>query len=189
MCSSDLSVAYTSEAWAHFLGDVRYADATRQLESDEARYFTRQGRLQAGGRLLVRDTVEGSLIEHGELECRRCHVNQVDGSGWCQDCGIGFTGGERRRQRVEELLFDRHRGRAMPQVGFTFTGSRQVDARIPPDFEKTKKVFAASFIGNVIAVFHDPDALLDTPLLDGGDDTTYLPFTDRLPPQIGRAHV
>lgn len=87
----------------------------------------------------------------------------------------------RVRRRVEDLIWDRVRQGAMPHVGWVFTGSRHVEVPAPPDWKQTMKVFAATYAGNVAATFHDPDAILDTPLIEGGDDTVYLPYSERLP--------
>lgn len=87
----------------------------------------------------------------------------------------------RVRRRVEDLIWDRVRQGAMPHVGWVFTGSRHVEVPAPPDWKQTMKVFAATYAGNIAATFHDPDAILDTPLVEGGDDTVYLPYSERLP--------
>jgi hypothetical protein len=87
----------------------------------------------------------------------------------------------RVRRRVEDLIWDRVRQGAMPHVGWVFTGSRHVEVPAPPDWKKTMRVFAATYGGNIAATYHDPDAVLDTPLLEGGDDTIYLPYSERLP--------
>lgn len=64
---ADSAVAYVSQNLSHFIGNVRFEDFARELRSDEARYFTRLGRLQAQGNLIVRDLEEGSIIENGDL--------------------------------------------------------------------------------------------------------------------------
>lgn len=87
----------------------------------------------------------------------------------------------RVRRRVEDLIWDRVRQGPMPYVGWVFTGSRHVDVPAPPDWKETMRVFAATYAGNVAATYHDPDAILDTPLIEGGDDTVYLPYSERLP--------
>ena len=51
----------------------------------------------------------------------------------------------------------------------------------PPDWDTKHEVYAAEYAGNVAAVFHDPDALLDTPLIEGGDDTVYVAYSERMP--------
>lgn len=89
--------------------------------------------------------------------------------------------GGRIRRRVEDLVFDRRKQTSMPRVGWVFTGSRHIDVPAPPDWKQSKKVYAAAYAGNVAATYHDPDAILDTPLLEGGDDTIYEAWSDRLP--------
>ncbi len=76
-------------------------------------------------------------------------------------------------RRVEDVIYDRVRKRAMPRVGWVFTGSRNVLVPKPPNWDEKHEVYAAKYAGNVAAVYHDPDALLDTPLIEGGDDTIY----------------
>jgi hypothetical protein len=46
---ADSAVAFTSTNMAHLIGSVRYEDPRRSLRSDEARYFSAVGRLQAAG--------------------------------------------------------------------------------------------------------------------------------------------
>lgn len=87
----------------------------------------------------------------------------------------------RIRRWVEDVVYDRRRKGAMLRVGWVFTGSRQVKVPAPPDWKTEKEVFAAGYTGNVAAVYHDPDAILDTPLLEGGDDTLFYPYAERLP--------
>lgn len=87
----------------------------------------------------------------------------------------------RVRRRVEDLIWDRVAQGPMPRVGWVFTGSRHVEVPAPPDWKQTMRVFAATYGGNIAATYHDPDAVLDTPLLEGGDDTIYLPYSERLP--------
>ncbi|MEZ6188687.1 MAG: YdjY domain-containing protein [Planctomycetota bacterium] len=84
-------------------------------------------------------------------------------------------------RRAEDLIYDKRTGQAMPRVGWVFTGSRKVMVPTPPDFKTEHEVFAASYTGNIAATYHDPDCLLDTPLLEGGDDTVYVPYEGRLP--------
>lgn len=123
-------------------------------------------------------------IDHGDMACKACARLHVAGQGWCEACDRGFRGGVKVRRRVEDLIFNRHQNRSMARAGFVFTGSRQIRVPVPPDFDTTKEVFAAKNSGNVIVLYHDPDAILDTPLIEGGDDTAYLPYGDRLPPRM-----
>lgn len=89
--------------------------------------------------------------------------------------------GGRITRRVEDLCFDQVKQGPMPRVGWVFTGSRHVEVPAPPDWKTMRRVYAASYSGNVAATYHDPDAILDTPLIEGGDDTTYIPWSERLP--------
>lgn len=85
------------------------------------------------------------------------------------------------RRRVEDMIFDQIQGRSMPRVGWVFTGSQMVKVPAPPDWETLKEVYAASYEGNIVATYHHPFVILDTPLIEGGDDTVYVPFTSRVP--------
>lgn len=64
---ADSAEAFTASNLAHLIGSVRYEDPTRTLVSDEARYFSQVGRLQAEGDLRVEDRDQGSTIENGAL--------------------------------------------------------------------------------------------------------------------------
>lgn len=120
-------------------------------------------------------------VNHGDLDCRDCYLTERDGKGWCKKCQRGYKGGVKVRRRVEDLVMNRHTEKTMKYSGFVFTGSRQIEVPAPPNFDKKKKVFAAKHTGNVAVLFHDPDAILDTPLLAGGDDTSFLPNAPVLP--------
>ena len=85
------------------------------------------------------------------------------------------------RRRVEDLIWDQVRRAPKPRVGWVFTGSRHVEVPAPPRWDTMRKVFAATYAGNIAATYHDPDCVLDTPLAAGGDDTVYLPYSERLP--------
>jgi hypothetical protein len=85
------------------------------------------------------------------------------------------------RRRVEDLIYDTVREGAMPAVGWVFTGSRHVQVPAPPDWERLETVFAAAYGGNIAAVYHDPDSILDTPLLMGGNDQAFVAYSERLP--------
>jgi len=68
---ADSAEIFSAQNVSHLIGHVRYVDRTRELRADDARYFSRLGRLQAYGNLVVRDTVRGSVIENGSLEYLR----------------------------------------------------------------------------------------------------------------------
>ncbi len=64
---ADSAVAYSAQNMSLLLGSVRYRDRTRELRADEARYFSQAARIQAYGHVFVRDTIQGSEIENGDL--------------------------------------------------------------------------------------------------------------------------
>ncbi|GIW71265.1 MAG: hypothetical protein KatS3mg102_0807 [Planctomycetota bacterium] len=117
--------------------------------------------------------------------------------------------GTPRRARAEDLLFDRFHGRAMERVGFAFTGSRFVAAGPAPGSEdRAPPALAAALSGSLIALYHDADAILDHPLVLGGDvplivptfavpeivtwvagDERYVAHPGRVPPRGTRATV
>jgi lipopolysaccharide export system protein LptA len=68
---ADSAESFSAQNMSHLIGHVRFVDPTRELRADDARYFSRLGRLQAHGNLFVRDTVRGSVIENGSLEYLR----------------------------------------------------------------------------------------------------------------------
>jgi len=94
--------------------------------------------------------------------------------------------GRSLRARAEDLVLDVRLGRTMERTGFAFTGSRFLEAfaprrRDPGDADpggaprKKSEIFAATSSGSVIALYHDPDAILDNPLLSGGDVPLLMP--------------
>jgi hypothetical protein len=119
--------------------------------------------------------------------------------------------GARTRRPVLDLVYDTVLGDAMKPERFVFTGSRFVEnpeARFAPPEKKDvpKEVFAATSSGSLIALYHDPDAILENPLVTGGDIPILIPtfgmpdlvgwvpgderhraFRDRLPPRGTRA--
>ena len=64
---ADSAVAYSDRGMSHFLGSVRYLDSERELNADEARYFSDLGRLQAQSNVSLLDESQGSRIENGDL--------------------------------------------------------------------------------------------------------------------------
>ncbi|MSR20661.1 MAG: hypothetical protein EXR91_06730 [Gemmatimonadetes bacterium] len=64
---ADSAVAYTAQGMSQLIGSVRYRDQARELRSDQARYFSDVGRLQAQGHLHVTNSEDGSGIENGDL--------------------------------------------------------------------------------------------------------------------------
>ena len=64
---ADSAVAYSRLGMSHLMGAVRYVDRTREMRADTARYFSDLGRLQATSNVSIRDSVDGSVIENGDL--------------------------------------------------------------------------------------------------------------------------
>jgi len=64
---ADSAISYSTSGMDHLIGGVRFIDDAGELNADEARYFARQGRLQATGNVFVQDTIQGYTIENGNL--------------------------------------------------------------------------------------------------------------------------
>lgn len=64
---ADSVVIFEERGRNDLIGSVRYYAGARQLFADEARYFTREGRLQASGNVRVVDEERGSTIENGDV--------------------------------------------------------------------------------------------------------------------------
>lgn len=84
---------------------------------------------------------------------------------------------------VESLLYDLFARSTMPEVGWAFTGSRFVRGSSGQG-ERGGRTLAADVSGGLIAVYHDPDAVLDNPLLVGGDVPIIVPTFER--PEVVR---
>ncbi len=84
------------------------------------------------------------------------------------------------RYRAESLLRNQQEEMIMRTVGWRFAGSYFIQEESP--HRKDQTVFAASRIKTLIAVFHDPSAILDLPVPQGGTDGLYNPRTEVLPP-------
>ena len=95
-------------------------------------------------------------------------------------------GASRRRCRVEDLVIDVRLGAAMERVGFAFTGSRFVPnpAARRPGSTAPKELLTATSTGSLVALYHDPEAVLDNPLVSGGDIPLVVP-SFRLPEIVG----
>ncbi len=65
--SADSAVSYSQLGYSDLIGNVRYTDLQRTLRADNARYFGRQGRLQAHGSVFLEDSAQGSTIRNGDL--------------------------------------------------------------------------------------------------------------------------
>lgn len=94
--------------------------------------------------------------------------------------------GKKERHRAEGLVLDRSTGSPMEEVGWVFTGSRFLKLPVYlPDKEEPeeREVFMASEKGSLCTTYHDPDSILDNPLVKGGDDTIYYANEGLLPPR------
>jgi hypothetical protein len=81
------------------------------------------------------------------------------------------VGEERVVHRAEDLIGRHAREGTMERTPWVFSGSQLVDG-----------IFAASMHRSLIAVYSDPDAILNNPLPTAADDTFYVPHTASLPP-------
>jgi hypothetical protein len=76
------------------------------------------------------------------------------------------------RHRAEDLVYNRVKQASMEHTSWVFSGSRARNG-----------VFMAQSTGTLIVTYHDPDAILDNPLPDGGDDTVYIVNSQVVPPK------
>lgn len=65
--AADSAVANTEQGMFLLIRAVHYRDGARELESEEARYFYRVGRIQAQGGVRVTNHEDGSTVENGDL--------------------------------------------------------------------------------------------------------------------------
>jgi hypothetical protein len=77
--------------------------------------------------------------------------------------------GAEQEARAEELLIDMPSKRPLPPNRWVFTGSRVI-----------KEGFEADLAKSLVAVYHDPAAILDNPL-SGGVTNSYIINTKRVP--------
>jgi len=81
--------------------------------------------------------------------------------------------GQIKRHRAEDLIFNRVKQSSMEHIDWVFTGSRI----------NNNGTFMAQAVGTIITTFHDPDAIIDNPLPEGGDDTIYIVNNQIAPPK------
>jgi hypothetical protein len=79
--------------------------------------------------------------------------------------------GAEQEARAEELILEVPAKRPMPPNRWVFTGSRIL-----------KEGFEADLAKSLVAVYHDPAAILDNPL-PGGVSNNYIVYTKRVPKQ------
>jgi len=82
------------------------------------------------------------------------------------------AGGEVKRHRAEDLVYNRVKQAAMEHTDWVFSGSRMKNG-----------VFISQGTGTLITTYHDPDTILDNPLPEGGDDTVYIANSQIVPPK------
>jgi len=82
------------------------------------------------------------------------------------------AGGEVKRHRAEDLVYNRIKQSAMEHTDWVFSGSRIKSG-----------VFMSQATGTLITTYHDPDTILDNPLPEGGDDTVYISNSQVVPPK------
>ncbi|TET35185.1 MAG: hypothetical protein E3J72_11840 [Planctomycetota bacterium] len=80
------------------------------------------------------------------------------------------------RRRAEDLLYNIYTRTSMKHAGWVFTGSLTV--RHP---QTNELVLVAKYKRSLIVTLHDPSAILDTPLMEGGYDTTYVANGKNMP--------
>lgn len=103
----------------------------------------------------------------------------LTGDGASVEAELVGRDGAKVRRPVEDFVLDRFHGAPLEPRPFVFTGSRFVpnpEARFEDAPKGTPRtIFAASSSGSLIALYHDPDAILDNPRVTGGDIPILLP--------------
>ncbi len=89
-----------------------------------------------------------------------------------------------RKVRAEEMILDVSRQKTMRKAGWTFTGSRWVEN---PRTGKTE--FAADHTRTVMTTYHDPNTILENPLLSGGNDELFQANGALVPPMHTRVTI
>ena len=79
---------------------------------------------------------------------------------------------------ARELVWNALTGQPMQKTHWVFTGGRLINNQL------TTQLFH-----NIIAVYRDPDALINNPLPGGTDDRTYRVNTDVVPPKGTKVKV
>jgi hypothetical protein len=79
-------------------------------------------------------------------------------------------GGKSNKARIEDLVVNMKNKKPMARMNWVFTGSKIVEGRLMAQIERS-----------LVAIFHDPAAIIDNPLPEGGDDTMWFVNTDKVP--------
>lgn len=80
-------------------------------------------------------------------------------------------GDAKKRIRMEEWVINQNTGKAMKPMKWVFTGSIVMDG-----------VFMAQVEKSIVAVFHDPIAMIDNPLPEGASDELWFVNEKKVPP-------
>lgn len=70
-------------------------------------------------------------------------------------------GGRKRRDKIEEFLFDQRTKKTLPSGPWVYTGSTWFET-----YDERKRAFAAQVEGVLIGLMHGPQALIDNPRND-----------------------
>ncbi|MBI5359217.1 MAG: hypothetical protein HZA48_01385 [Planctomycetes bacterium] len=83
---------------------------------------------------------------------------------------------------AEELVYNRRTGLTMAHAGWVFLGSQFIP-EVDPDTGKItgREIYAANMQKIIVATLHDPTAIIDTPLADGGNDEVFYANENLLP--------
>ena len=77
-------------------------------------------------------------------------------------------GGQAKRVRAEDLVYNVKAKRPMKHTPWVFVGSELVKEE-----ETDKQIYMANVEGSIATTYHDPYTVFDNPLPDGVDDTAY----------------
>ncbi len=89
--------------------------------------------------------------------------------------------GEGKKQklvRAETFILDQKSNRPMLNTPWVFTGSQFIQ-----HYKTGEKIFAANVNGILIATYYDPSAILNNPLKERADDTSYYANPKVIPPK------
>ncbi len=98
-----------------------------------------------------------------------------------------LNNGEWIRYRAEDLVHNVREDMTMRRFGYVFAGSQFIK-NVGPNREK-KEIFEASRVKTIMALLHDPSAILDIPVPQGGTDTAFRPRKNVLPPNTTPVNI
>lgn len=79
-------------------------------------------------------------------------------------------GGKSNKTRIEELVMNMKDKKQMARMNWIYTGSRIREGRLMAQIERS-----------LVAIFHDPAAIIDNPMPDGGDDKIWFVNSEKVP--------